>query len=102
MFRTIYVTQGEKITIKDNWLVIAAYEAEKKVPLEDIQTIVLDNPHTMISLYSLNALASVGANIVICDSKHMPTQYIATLQETMMTLKNIYEELKMYCHLSVQ
>lgn len=73
MFRTIYVVQGEKITVKDNWLVISVCETEKKIPLEDIQTIVLDNPHTMVSLYSLNALANSGANIIICDSKHMPS-----------------------------
>lgn len=72
MFRTVYITKGEKIGVHDNWLIITADDMDKRVPLEDIQTIVFDNSQAEISLYTLNALSSNGTNVIICDNKHMP------------------------------
>lgn len=72
MFRTIYVTKGEKITAHDNWLLIDSNENENKIPIADIQPIVFDNPLSNISLFTLNALAENGTNVIICDNKHLP------------------------------
>ena len=43
MFRTIYVTTGERLSISDNWLVVEVNGKSKRVPVEDIQTLILDN-----------------------------------------------------------
>lgn len=73
MFRTLYVTQGEKINIEDNWLVVTNKEGLKKIPLEDIQSIVIDNLQTNISIYTLQLLAKHSVNTVLCDNRHMPS-----------------------------
>ena len=72
MFRTLYVANGETITVKDNWLVVTTAEQTVKVPLEDLQTVIIDNVHTMFSAYALHKLAENHVNTVICDSSHLP------------------------------
>lgn len=72
MFRTLYVTGGEKITVKDNWLVVVTGEETVKVPLEDLQTVIIDNIHTLFSAHALNKLAENNVNTLICDGSHLP------------------------------
>lgn len=73
MFRTVYVSRGEAITVVDNWLLIKGEDGkENKVPVNDIYTLFLENVHTRISVYALQYLSNSGVNIVCCDVKHMP------------------------------
>lgn len=72
MFRTLYVTKGEKITIKDNWLSVAAEDKTFRIPVEDLQTVIIDNIHALLSAYTLNALAQYHVNTVICGADHLP------------------------------
>ena len=37
MFRTLYVTSGERLSVSANWLVVEADGESKKVPVDDIQ-----------------------------------------------------------------
>ena len=36
MWRTVIVTQGEKLTIKDGWLVVYSDNNEQRVPISDL------------------------------------------------------------------
>lgn len=73
MFRTVYVSRGETITVVDNWLLIKGEHGEEsKVPVDDIYTLFLENVHTRISVYALQYLSNSGVNIICCDAKNMP------------------------------
>ncbi len=72
MFRTLYITQGDKINIENNWLVVTGRRGSKKIPIEDIQSLVIDNVQTNISVYTLQLLAKHSVNTVLCDARHMP------------------------------
>lgn len=81
MFRTLYVTAGERLSISANWLVVETGGESKKVPVEDIQMLILDNIHACLSVYTLQALAKHDVNIVLCDEKHLPCCSVLALNQ---------------------
>lgn len=73
MFRTVYISSGESITVVNNWLLIKNKQGEEsKIPIDDIYTLFLENVHTRISVYALQYLSVRGVNIVCCNDKYMP------------------------------
>lgn len=81
MFRTLYVTAGEKLTVSENWLVVKSGETSNKIPIEDIQSIIIDNIHACVSIYTLQSLAKHDVNIVLCDDKHLPCCSVLALNQ---------------------
>lgn len=76
MFRTIVVNFGEKISVKDNWIVVTAGDEDRKIPLEDIYSIVIDNPITCITAPAITKLIDNGTHILVCNEKHLPVSII--------------------------
>lgn len=72
MWRTIIVTAGEKLNIRDNWLIVSANGQESKVPVSDIYSLVIENRSAMLSVSVLTTLTQAGAHIIFCDEKHLP------------------------------
>lgn len=62
MFRTVYVSQGQQLNIKNNWLIIKDDSKNSAIPLDDIQALIIDNLQTMISSYTLCMLAKNDKN----------------------------------------
>lgn len=56
MWRTVIVTQGEKLTIKDGWLVVYSDNNEQRVPIDDLYSVVIDNRSALISVNTIVAL----------------------------------------------
>ncbi len=56
MWRTVIVTQGEKLTIKDGWLVVYSDNNEQRVPIVDLYSVVIDNRSALISVNTIVAL----------------------------------------------
>lgn len=81
MFRTLYVTSGERLSVSANWLVVEADGESKKVPVEDIQMLILDNIHACLSVYTLQSLAKYDVNVVLCDEKHLPCCSVLALNQ---------------------
>ncbi len=79
MFRTLIVTQGERIRIEQNWLVVETAEGMNKVPIEDIYSIVLDNSQSTISSAAVTAITQAGTHILVCNEKHLPQSVIYPL-----------------------
>ena len=74
-WRTVLIENPAKLSLKDNKLVIKQ-EHEIHVPLEDIDTLVLDSGAINLTQKLLGALGRFTANVVICDEKHLPTSMI--------------------------
>ena len=66
MFRTVFITKGQYLTIKDEWLLINYGDTVKKVPLSDIKNLFIDNVYINISAYALQKLAKYGINAILC------------------------------------
>ena len=73
MWRTVIVTKGEKLTLRDNWLVVYSDHTEQRVPLGDIYSVVIDNRAALVSVSLMAALAEANIHVIFCDSKHTPT-----------------------------
>lgn len=73
MWRTVIVTQGEKLTIKDGWFVVYSDNNEQRVPISDLYSVVIDNRAALISVNAIVALAEANVHVYYCDSKHTPT-----------------------------
>lgn len=72
MWRTVIITKGERITIRDNWLVVYSENNEQRVPIGDLYSVVIDNRAAMLSAVVLTTLAMANVHIYFCDSKHIP------------------------------
>lgn len=75
MYRTLIINTGERISVKNNWLIVSENEEEKKVPLADIYSIVIDNPRTTLTIAALTAITQSGAHILFCDESHLPVSH---------------------------
>jgi CRISPR-associated protein Cas1 len=76
MFRTIIVSQGERISIRDRWVVVNDGSAERKIPMDDIYSVVIDNPMASLTVPAMTALTSNGTHLLLCDEKHMPVTVV--------------------------
>lgn len=72
-YRQVFIKRSEKLSFKDNQLVVYKDGEETKVPLEDINYILLEDSTTILTS---RLLAEIGKNaivLLICDEKHEPT-----------------------------
>lgn len=76
MQRTLIVHTGERLTKRDNWLVLQSEETEKRVPIDDLFCVVIDNPRIVMSAALLTAVTGVGAHVLLCDEKHLPVSIL--------------------------
>ncbi|HHW46150.1 MAG TPA: type II CRISPR-associated endonuclease Cas1 [Clostridiales bacterium] len=95
MFRTVVVNFGERLSVKDNWLIISTAEGEKQIPIEDIYSVVVDNQRTYMSIPCLNALTSSGAHLLLCDGKHNPVSVVLPLNTHYRPLNVIKKQLSL-------
>lgn len=72
MWRTVIVNNGEKLTIRNNWLVVYSEESEHRVPVDDIYAVVIDNRSALLSVSVVTTLTQAGAHIFFCNEKHIP------------------------------
>jgi len=71
MWRTVFVTKGEQISVRDGSLAVKG-EDENLIPVEDIYSVIIESIQTSVTVKAINALTESGAAIVTCDDKHMP------------------------------
>ena len=76
MFRTVTVYSGEKVSVKQNWMVVSGADGEHRLPVEDIYSVVIDNRQTLLTAPFITTLTKAGAHILICDEKHLPASVI--------------------------
>ena len=64
MWRTLIVTSGEKLTVKNQWLHVYSEEQEARVPIGDLYSVVVDNRQAMVSVAVLTQLAQAGVHVI--------------------------------------
>lgn len=68
----IFVNSEAKINIKNNQLTLKSADKSVDYPLEDVNSVMIDNPNTVISFSTLSKLAEFGILAYVCDEKHLP------------------------------
>lgn len=70
-YRNIFISNQSLLKLKNNQLVVNNGE-EFTFPVEDIRSIVIDNPLTTLSARLISYLAENGVCLIVCDQKHTP------------------------------
>ncbi|QIW15192.1 subtype II CRISPR-associated endonuclease Cas1 [Pasteurellaceae bacterium RH1A] len=71
-WRSILISKGGKLSLKQKQMLIWQEEQEFSVPLEDIAIIVVENRETVITTPLLSALALNGITLLTCDDQFLP------------------------------
>ncbi len=72
-YRQVIIKKSEKIHFEDNQLVIKKEEATTKVPLEDINFVLIEDSTTIITTRLLAKFGKNAISLIICDEKFEPT-----------------------------
>ena len=88
MWRTVIVTQGEKLTVKDNWLVVWSDNNEQRVPIGDLYSVVIDNRASLIfrskqkrtgGLIQISENSLSKTALLWCSTPYIPAQSEITM-----------------------
>lgn len=88
-YRQVIIKKSDKMKLKDNNLVIINNEIERKVPLEDINFIILEDNKTVITARLLSEISKYFISMIICDEKYEPSSI-------MFAYNNHYKQLESF------
>lgn len=70
-WRCVMVQQPAHIKVSRNQLAILT-DLEHTVPLEDLDTLLIESRQSHLTAAALSALAEHGVAVMLCDAKHLP------------------------------
>ena len=70
-YRSIFVQSAARVSVRRAQLVILT-DAERQLPLEDVDCLLLEDPRSTVTAAALAACAEAGVTVFICDTRHMP------------------------------
>ena len=88
-FRNIYIQNDVYLKIKNEQLLINRNGEEHTIPLEDINSICIENQRTSITTYALKKFIEHDIIVYICDEKHLPTGVLLGTNNYSRQLKNL-------------
>ncbi len=72
-FRNILISEESILKIKlGNLLILQVDKEDVKIPISDINSIVIDSLDTKITTRLLESLAKSNVTVIICDKQHLP------------------------------
>lgn len=79
--RTVEITKRSFVCIRDRRLIVEQEGLEAAaIPIEDLGTIVIDNPAVVLTVGALQACSSGQAELLICDDRHLPASLLLPMQ----------------------
>lgn len=78
-FRTIYIEKALRVRLDLNNIVVNYEDDNYTINLDEINTIIFDDPRCRVSLRLLATLCELGINVIFNDSSHMPIGSLQTL-----------------------
>ena len=93
-WRVVVIENPAKLSFRDNKLIIKQDE-EVALPLEDIDSLIIDNREIILTANILSALAKFGINALVCDDKHLPATVILPHGQASRGSKNARNQLAM-------
>lgn len=72
-YRQVIIKKSEKLHFKDKQLIINKDNQSTKIPLEDINYILIEDSTTIITTRLLAELGKNAISLIVCDEKHEPT-----------------------------
>ena len=78
-YRIVYVEQSECLRLYLDNLKLDTKKGEVLIPLSDIQTLIIDNNKTSLSVRLLNALSDNNISTIFCGIDHLPKSSLIPL-----------------------
>lgn len=75
-YRQVVIKKSEKLNFKDNNLVVEKEGNLTKVPLEDINYVLIEDQTTILTTRLLAEFGKSGIAVILCDEKFLPTSII--------------------------
>ncbi len=91
-WRSIVISRPSKISVKNNQLVIEQ-EEQLSMPIEDIISVVIENPQVVITIKALEILAENSVTVYVCDNRHIPIGYLLPYYQHSRQFKIIKQQL---------
>lgn len=79
-FRIVVVSSNSKLNIENRRLHIIGEDNEARIPVEDLDVVVLENHQSVLTSKVLAEMATEKVAFFICDSKHMPCGVLTPFQ----------------------
>jgi len=91
-FRTIVINKRCKLESQLGSLVMRS-EVEERIHLSEIETLIIESTAVAFTSALVADLCEAGANIIICDRKHLPTSVFLPVHAHFSTAKKIKEQI---------
>ena len=63
------------------------------IPINDIDTLLIDNPQINLSVQLINKLTEANVNLILCDKYHLPTSQILPVIGNYNSLKILNQQI---------
>lgn len=94
-YRQVIVKSSEKLHLHDNNLIITKDTREVKVPLEDINFILIEDNTTVVTTKLLAEIGKYGICFIVCDDKYEPSSIMYPYNYHFKQLENIEYQLQL-------
>lgn len=74
-YRNVFISSPANISVKNEQLVLE-YGVKRTIPLEDISTIVIDNPQVKLSGSIIARFSENGITVIVSNKQHLPCSVI--------------------------
>lgn len=92
-FRTVVLDKANKINLDLNNLVVLYNDEKFYINIDEIDTIIIEDPRCYVSLRLLSELCKNGINIILTDTSHVPIGTVQTLFNHSRASKNILKQI---------
>lgn len=93
-YRNILVENEASLSLKNNQLVVTKEEAHT-IPVEDINSVLIESRRVNISSALMSFLAQRGVALFICDEKHLPCAVLTPFMQHSRQLKIVDAQMQM-------
>ena len=94
-YRQVVIKKCEKLNLEDRQLVINKDNNTYKVPLEDINFVLIEDNRTVITSKILAAFGEEGICLIVCDDKFEPVSIMYPYNYHFKQLENIEKQLSL-------
>ncbi|WP_300344980.1 type II CRISPR-associated endonuclease Cas1 [Fusobacterium sp.] len=92
-WRTIYITESERLSLYLDSLMIIKNGEEYKIPLKDIGSIILEDNRTSLTVKLMNKISEYNILLIFCDDKYNPSTMIFPLNNYFRQYKTVNEQI---------
>ncbi len=93
-WRTVIVTQRAKLDLKTGYLVIRTEEAVKKIYLDELSVLIIEEPAVSITGCLIAALNEKKIKVIFCDEKRSPACELVSYYGSHDTADRIRKQIK--------